>query len=634
MAELKISEKEIQEIESILLPEGSCFASDAKAVIRCWDSTDVAACPGSGKTTVLLAKLKILADKMPFNNGTGVCVLSHTNVAVDEIKRRLSNYTDKLFAYPNYIGTIQSFIDRFVTMPYIRKKFGRTVQPVSEQVFAEHLLRIIYSKHYKKLQFTVDNHFSSNPSLYGDKAIFINALWLDGSGNLCLKNQTKVIAGPDTESAKQFADAQNAVIVSDGLIRYRDTYPLACEAVASLRDEYTNLFSKRFPFVFIDEYQDCYDDQRDALNRLFDPSLCFVMRIGDPDQAIYNFQKDNMVDWVPNKGCLSIESSCRYPQEIADLLVPLRKGGIKIVSTIGNCGYKPVLIVFNEQTIDRVLNRFAVQLEKRGLNDLYGNYFAVGFIGKETVAGLRIGSYCEKYENANSTKNDYRYWAIIQDISELLQNGKLYQVENTVRKLICKLLHYAGIKDENTGKEFTPASIKELLKQKYNDIYTDNIIALSELQDISKNAVDDIIRRMVDALYQGNGNAIFNSLPTWFLDNSVVCRAAGTDNIYIDPIRGRRIKLCTIHSVKGQTHDATLFLETENRGGSDIARALWRYGIGKPGQSPIFEYSRKLVYVGFSRPKKLLCVAIQESTYEKCSKQFLDHYWEVVDIRQ
>ena len=126
MAEWNITENDIQRIECILLSSSFHFADDAKAVIRCWESKDVAACPGSGKTTVLLAKLKILADKMPLNNGTGVCVLSHTNVAVNEIKSRLSDCAEKLMAYPNYIGTIQSFIDRFITMPYIRKKIRKS----------------------------------------------------------------------------------------------------------------------------------------------------------------------------------------------------------------------------------------------------------------------------------------------------------------------------------------------------------------------------------------------------------------------------------------------------------------------------------------------------------------------------
>ena len=114
MVEWQISNAEIQATESLLLPDGCHFADDALQVIRHWNSVDVSACPGSGKTTVLLAKLKLLADRMPLENGAGICVLSHTNIAVNEIKNKLAGYADKLMSYPNYIGTIQSFIDQFV----------------------------------------------------------------------------------------------------------------------------------------------------------------------------------------------------------------------------------------------------------------------------------------------------------------------------------------------------------------------------------------------------------------------------------------------------------------------------------------------------------------------------------------
>ena len=96
----QISDTEIQTVEHMLLPDGCHFAEDARKVIRCWVSKDVAACPGSGKTTVLLAKLKLLADRMPLDNGAGICVLSHTNVAVNEIKDKMSDYAGKLMSYP------------------------------------------------------------------------------------------------------------------------------------------------------------------------------------------------------------------------------------------------------------------------------------------------------------------------------------------------------------------------------------------------------------------------------------------------------------------------------------------------------------------------------------------------------
>ena len=138
--EWKISDQDIQTVEELLLPHGAHFPEDAKKVICCWHSTDVAACPVSGKTTVLLAKLKLLADRMPLEKGAGFCVLSHTIVAVDEIKKRLSGYSDRLLSYPNYIGTIQSFNDRFVTMPYLRNIFGMNVQVIDSLTYAQFVL--------------------------------------------------------------------------------------------------------------------------------------------------------------------------------------------------------------------------------------------------------------------------------------------------------------------------------------------------------------------------------------------------------------------------------------------------------------------------------------------------------------
>ena len=42
MMEWQISDQDIQAVEEILLPHGAQFPEDAKDVIRCWHSTDVA----------------------------------------------------------------------------------------------------------------------------------------------------------------------------------------------------------------------------------------------------------------------------------------------------------------------------------------------------------------------------------------------------------------------------------------------------------------------------------------------------------------------------------------------------------------------------------------------------------------
>src|ERR1035437_239014 len=83
-----------------------------KTVIQSKTNLDVAACPGSGKTTVLIAKLAILAKKWKHNT-RGICVLSHTNVARREIEKHLGNSSEgqRLLSYPHFVGTIHSFVN-------------------------------------------------------------------------------------------------------------------------------------------------------------------------------------------------------------------------------------------------------------------------------------------------------------------------------------------------------------------------------------------------------------------------------------------------------------------------------------------------------------------------------------------
>lgn len=99
------------------------FDDSRKVVIKSLESVDIQAFPGSGKTTTLVAKLAILAKKWPFPNA-GICVLSHTNVAREEIEDRLGNTVEgkKILSYPHFVGTLHSFFDTFIGLPWLRSR--------------------------------------------------------------------------------------------------------------------------------------------------------------------------------------------------------------------------------------------------------------------------------------------------------------------------------------------------------------------------------------------------------------------------------------------------------------------------------------------------------------------------------
>lgn len=108
------------------LPPAAFYGEDGndlrQQILKSMDTVDVAACPGSGKTTLLVAKLAIMAEKWQHRT-RGICALSHTNVARNEIETRLSNTTAgrRLLSYPHYIGTIHGFVNDFLAMPWLRR---------------------------------------------------------------------------------------------------------------------------------------------------------------------------------------------------------------------------------------------------------------------------------------------------------------------------------------------------------------------------------------------------------------------------------------------------------------------------------------------------------------------------------
>ena len=630
-----IEDNEIKAVEQLLLPGNCHFSDDAKEVIRCWESKDIAACPGSGKTTILLAKLKILADRMPFENGSGICVLSHTNVAVNEIKTKLTDYAGKLTGYPNYIGTIQSFIDQFVTMPYLRRKFGTSVQVVDTRTYAEHLHRLIKYSNYTQLKGLISNGYNHGSGLFADEISYVGSLYLNDAGALCIQHRKAALAGVDRPSTTQFQAALRDMIVKEKMIHFSDAYQYAKAAVKELSTEYTDLFCSRFSYVFVDEYQDCREDQREALTRLFDSQKCCVINIGDSDQAIYGSDKDAINDWQPSGQYLSLKMSNRYGQEIADILRPLRTGQQTINTSLGKTGYKPILFIFDNNTISLVKHQFIHQLEAHGLTDEKGIYKAIGHIRNSDVTGLKIGSYWDGFDGSKIAGETFRFWSVIDEICDRLNAGQMYLVEPLIRRLLCRIFHYAGVFNAKTGLEYTLYSLKKSLDEKHFDEYRGSLIAIAKLSFFNRTTVSAAFNDLVEALFASSsfsGRDVMKKLPNYFMSESVVNNASGSErNVYIDPIRGRRIKFDTVHGVKGETHDATLYLETEMGGASDIVRILPWLGVGRAGTSKQYDYCRKLAYVGMSRPKTLLCLAVQESTYNRGKSAFQE--WDIVDLR-
>ena len=87
--EIEITDDDIEYAEQKLF---CSFDDERRSFIRDLSTLDLQAVPGSGKTTVLLAKLLVFEKFLPLENDAGILVISHTNAAVDEIRSKIQEY--------------------------------------------------------------------------------------------------------------------------------------------------------------------------------------------------------------------------------------------------------------------------------------------------------------------------------------------------------------------------------------------------------------------------------------------------------------------------------------------------------------------------------------------------------------
>jgi DNA helicase-2/ATP-dependent DNA helicase PcrA len=80
------------------------------------------ACPGAGKTRAIVARFLRLTEEEPRK---GVALVSFTNAAIDEVKSRCGERPDALRA-PNFVGTFDGFINRYITKPLYVQEHGQT----------------------------------------------------------------------------------------------------------------------------------------------------------------------------------------------------------------------------------------------------------------------------------------------------------------------------------------------------------------------------------------------------------------------------------------------------------------------------------------------------------------------------
>lgn len=707
------TDEEIKIAHDILLKGKKPFDPIKVNIIKEDSSCYVQACPGSGKTTTLLAKLIILANKMPLPEGKGICVLTHTNVAIDEIKAKLGTKADVLFRYPNFFGTIQTFLHKYVTAAALHYFYGSQIayvdNDVANAVFLNKYSRLPIGKSklkgwlYRQIISKEHNIDAAEIEMLGgvdmltaanvikkkkrvDKYIFqlkgynwsqipreyrslIQTKGNSIQNSLILSfrvdwNSNKIITDSGSIRVNSPSGAEYMKIkeemFSEGILSFQDAYDLAFRYIREKELDFSRFSDKRFKYLFIDEVQDCDGLQVDLIQKIFDENKVVIQRFGDYCQAIY--ERDECSgpenDKLKDKQVLHMHDSIRFGEKIAK---PLRSlcmvPNDKLVGNDEIPSVTPIIITYKDplsvlpKYVELLNTTLIPEMNNRSISDIANqekredplhriNVKACGWVGKKGASAQKryIESYFPQFEKKNAGPK-------VEGVSFnefILKNlhGTIKEHATSIIQGILKYLDLCEIRNGN--RRYTKTSFLEFLtatniEQKEN--FLKEIMNWALL--IAKSNRDDDINKIRNTIHQYIIETILplyrkeetpDALSFFNAINENLPKGQATEhrNVYHGGNGTIDIEVSTVHAVKGETHAATLYLETfYNRHHESDRLAEQFKGVAYTGTNADTLKNLRVAYVGMSRPRYMLCVAIQQDRFDKIDCDELRKIWKV-----
>ncbi len=647
-----ISDQEIKWACAVMrLPSDAFCGTDGAdprlKVIRSLESLDIEACPGSGKTTLLVAKLAILVNRWN-SRRQGICVLSHTNAARTEIGDRLSSTSagHLLLRHPHFVGTIHSFVNEFLAIPWLRSK-GWPIKAIdTELALSDRWRRLPWNtrsylerQHERPLLNYTAPDFSG-----GGKSIFSN-------GTDTYRNMLK--ACRESTAAGYYCFDEMFVWAAELLDRCPDVI---------------KIIRGRFPVVFIDEVQDNSELQSSFLHRVFIDGEGPVVRqrFGDSNQAIYRHTGETgaITDTFPGPNKTDLPNSFRFGQVIADHADPLGvrpqrlAGQGPSTSRVKHDGCQSVLFLFDDTSVLGVLSAYAQHLIDTFSQEVLvrGEFTAVAGVHKsEKTDHLPrfMGHYAPGYDPDVAGKQP-KPTSLVQYFArarlDLVASRNTHPIANYCAEGILHLVRMAGAEVPTALRKSANRYLLERLpddsaRKRYGDLL-DRLI--SSRCELSKEVWT--VHFMPEVLAIGEavaGCEIKEPWATEFLgwaDGEVPLEERGArknaTNLFRYPHNEPKvsIRLGSIHSVKGETHTATLVLESYNR--THHLKKLIPWLVGKrpkPGldnmeEDEALKERLKLHYVAMTRPSHLLCLAMRKDAFTAATlKQMRERNWLIIE---
>ena len=555
------------------------FEKSGKFVVR--------ASPGSGKTYSVTARVAHRMQNWEHKR-SGIATLSFTNVAWKEIEKYLRGEfgLKTPVSYPHFLGTLDSFINKYIFLPFGHLVMGCQKRPVlvgephNSWNWCPYI--ICYEQYFDIVSYNIDESL-----VYPE----IQGVFFFGYPKIYKSDGTESQHAANLRKIKQkfwqegYANQRDANYFA---FRVLEKYPVIAKALVA-----------RFPKFIIDEAQDTTEVQMKLIDILIENGLDEVMLIGDPDQAIFewNNAKPELFNqkyelWKEN----SIESNenRRSSQRICDFtvkLTSLSNAPIAINNEVKDCNFPIKVVSYDHNETDSVQGIIKTFIKKCRQN-------GIDTKPEKVVVLFRSRDFVNTISGAPSKSRPVKPWIADDAITRDMVKAK-FLIDNHCYKDGYKLLEKSFIKVIISKRQCIDEDIQARVDEMGFVQHRKEVYKIADLLPSTEN-ID--IRTWITI---ANRALKDNRIEFEICDNVQIL----VKNLFQKeiPVVSEEYRLGTVHSVKGETFDAVLLLLKQKGAKGKYYKTLLNNGTKTDESEEL-----RIVYVAITRPRKLLMIAVPD----------------------
>ncbi len=562
----------------------------------------VRAAPGSGKTTLVGMLIRKELENWPANGG-GIAALSFTRVGGQEIRKEVG-YD---LSHPHFVGTLDAFLFRFVVRPFLKGARSTWAAP--------RLIPADWSpKHWARAPGGVPwSHRGSGGGRAKNYNLFEVCFIDEDANGPILAYPRPYQTGIEQVAANDRAGLHSAKQQNwqrFGWVTHADAAFLASELLgdATCGPAIRSLVLRRFPLLIVDELQDTGFFLAKSIRLLLGEDAARGIVVGDPNQAIYEFNGArpalfNSFNAVAGAKSFPLGNSQRCLKPIVEVATQLRESDDAFSPAAGSGG-RAFLVRYTNMTTD--VSRIVQTIRSRSPSS-------------ETKVIARQSKTVEELTARSAKDADSLYCPALNHmyraVKAFRQGHNVRALANARAALELSVFGHEGVTNERLlehkiePRDWKALAIRNLLK--CNALGTtanlyDWQSAIAKILDEEGAAfclpasLGFQLGRLKPQKRNGWDKPSSDFLPMEIKTTSVV---AG-------------VPTQTVHAVKGETHDITIFVCPDSSTASRCPSAVWWTN------SPELLEERRIAYVAMTRTRRDLVVCVSDACYQRlCQSQ-------------